>query len=123
MRKRMTLMVLAMFGVIAALGLVKFTQIQAAIKQGSSFSPPPDAVTTAVARQDTWPATFTAIGSVVAVHGVTVSADLPGIVERINIDSGRSVRAGQVLVQLDTRQETALLAAAEAQLRLNKLNY
>ena len=57
----------------------------------------------------------TAIGTVAAVQGVTVSADLPGIVDRIEFDSGRTVQRGDVLVHLDTRQEQAQLAAAEAQ--------
>ena len=57
-----------------------------------------------------------------AVHGVTVSADLPGIVESISFDSGKRVEAGDVLVRLDTRQERAQLAAAESQRDLSKLN-
>jgi len=59
---------------------------------------------------------------VTPVRGVTVSADLPGIVERIGFESGRTVREGDVLVQLDTRQERAQLAAAEAQRNLTKLS-
>ena len=58
-----------------------------------------------------------------AVQGVTVSADLPGIVDRITFDSGQSVRAGEVLVELDTRQERAQLAAAEAQRDLARVNF
>jgi membrane fusion protein (multidrug efflux system) len=46
---------------------------------------------------------------------VTVSADLPGTVERILFDSGQAVRAGAVLAVLDTRQERAQLAAVDAQ--------
>ena len=49
-----------------------------------------------------------------AVQGVTVSADLPGTVDRIAFESGAAVREGDVLVELDTRQERAQLAAAEA---------
>jgi len=60
---------------------------------------------------------------VAAVQGVTVSADLPGIVDRITFDSGQSVRAGEVLVELDTRQERAQLAAAEAQRDLARVNF
>ncbi|MGE5179763.1 MAG: efflux RND transporter periplasmic adaptor subunit [Bacteroidota bacterium] len=122
MRRRMviTLSVLVVF--LAAIGLVKFFQIRAAIAQFSSFQPPPEAVTTAVAREEEWPATLTSVGSVTAVHGVMVSADLPGIVERITFDSGRHVHAGEVLVLLDTRQERAQLAAAESQRDLMRLN-
>src|SRR5439155_25081525 len=100
----------------------KFLQIRAAIAQYASFQPPPEAVTTIVARGEQWPSTFSAIGNVTAVHGVTVSADLPGTVESIAFDSGRRVRAGDVLVRLDARQERAQLAAAEAQRDLMRLN-
>ena len=75
-----------------------------------------------VARQEQWPATWSSIGSVAAVHGVTVSADLPGIVEKISFESGQPVAAGAVLVKLDTRQEEAQLAAAQAARDLAELN-
>jgi membrane fusion protein (multidrug efflux system) len=59
---------------------------------------------------------------VVAVHGVTVAADLPGIVGHIAFESGRMVREGDLLVQLDTKQEQAQLTAAQAQLELARIN-
>jgi membrane fusion protein, multidrug efflux system len=59
---------------------------------------------------------------VAAVHGVTVAADLPGIVSKISFESGKFVRAGEVLVQLDSKQEEAQLAAAKAQWELGRLN-
>lgn len=118
MAKRMILMLAVVAAIVAAIGVVKYRQIQAAIAQGASFQPPPEAVTTVVAKEVPWPSVLKAIGTVVAVRGVTVSADLPGIVEKIAFDSGRSVRAGEVLVQLDTSQERAQLAASEAQLEL-----
>jgi membrane fusion protein, multidrug efflux system len=122
MRKRMIIMLVAVIGFLGAIGTVKFKQIQAGAAQAASFQPPPEAVTTIVARQEQWPATIAAIGSVVAVHGVTVSADMPGIVEAITFESGRQVATGELLVRLDTRQERAQLAAAEAQRDLTRLN-
>lgn len=123
MKKRMILMLLAMAVFITAVGAVKYNQVKKAIAQHASFQPPPEAVTTLVAKKEDWPASLGAIGTVVAVHGVTVSADLPGIVERIDFDSGKTVREGAVLVQLDTRQERAQLAAAEAQLEWAKISF
>ena len=122
MTKRMISMLAAIAVVIAALATVKFHQIKVAIAQASSFQPPPEAVTTVVAKRQAWPDTLEAIGSVAAVQVVTVAADQPGLVDRIAIDSGRTVRAGEVLVELDTRQEKAQLAAAVAQLELSRLN-
>src|SRR5262249_59445931 len=103
MKKRMFLMLLAAAVFITAIGAVKYTQVKKAIAQHSSFAPPPEAVTTIVAKKEEWPANLGAIGTAVAVQGVTVSADLPGIVDRIDFDSGKTVREGAVLVQLDTR--------------------
>ena len=115
MAKRMILTLVILVAVVGALGFVKFKQIQIAIAEGAAFQPPPEAVTTVLAREEQWPATLSVIGTVAAVQGVTVSADLPGIVDRISFESGRAVQAGDVLVQLDTRQERAQLAAVEAQ--------
>ena len=123
MAKRMILMLTVTALFVAGLGFVKFRQIQTAIAQGAAFQPPPEAVTTIVANEERWPATLTAIGTMAAVQGVTVSADLPGTVDRIAFDSGRSARAGEVLAVLDTRQEQAQLAAAEAQRDLARLNF
>jgi membrane fusion protein (multidrug efflux system) len=114
------LTVVALF--VVTIGLVKFFQIKAAIAQGMSWRPPPEAVTSIVAKQEQWPGTLSAIGSVAAVQGVEVSADLPGIVEKIDFESGKRVGAGDVLVRLDTSQERAQLAAAEAQRDLAHLN-
>ena len=121
MTKRMIWMLTVMAAFIALIGMVKFKQVQTAIAQASSFQPPPEAVTTTVSRREQWPSTLEAIGTAVAVHGVTVSADLPGIVDRIAFDSGHPVPAGEVLVQLDTKQEEAQLVAAEAQRDLTRL--
>lgn len=122
MTQRMIVMLAAVTVLVTGLGTVKFRQIQAAVAQASSFQPPPEAVTTVVAKREAWPDTLQAIGSVAAVQGVTVSADLPGLVDHIAIDSGRMVRAGEVLVQLDARQEKAQLTAALAQRDLSQLN-
>ena len=123
MAKRMILMVVVMIAIIAGLGFVKFKQFQAMAAQFAAMQPPPDAVTTIIAAQAEWPATLNAIGTVAAVQGVTVSADLPGVVDRIAFDSGKSVQKGDILVQLDTRQAQAQLAGAESQLQLARLNH
>lgn len=115
MAKRMFLMLVAVAVLLSALGTMKYQQVQAAIAQGAAYQPPPEAVTTIVAQEEQWDATLGAIGTATAVNGVTVAADLPGIVEHIAFESGRTVRKGDVLVRLDTRQEEAQLKAATAQ--------
>ena len=123
MKKRMILVLVGLAVFIAILGFVKTRQIKKGIAQHASFQMPPEAVTTVTARQDQWPASVSAIGTVQAVHGVMVAADLPGLVSRIEFESGKKVRAGDVLVRLDTRQEQAQLQAAEAQRSLSNVNF
>jgi membrane fusion protein (multidrug efflux system) len=122
MVKRMVLMLMAVAAFVAVVAFVKYRQIQDAIAQGASYQPPPEAVTTLVVDREQWQDSVSAIGTVEAVHGVTVSADLPGIVERIAFESGDSVQQGDLLVLLDTRQERAQLKAAEARRELTRLS-
>jgi len=123
MAKRMIVMLTVTLVVLGGLGFVKFKQIQVAMAQGASFQPPPEAVTTIVAERAEWSGVLDSIGTMAAVQGVTVSADLPGTVERVSFESGQAVRAGAVLAVLDTRQEQAQLAALEAQRELARLTF
>jgi membrane fusion protein (multidrug efflux system) len=122
MAKRMILMLVGVAVFVGTVATVKFRQIQLGAAQAASFQPPPEAVTTLVAGRESWPEGLSAIGTAVAVQGVTVSADLPGIVSRIAFQSGARVEKGQVLVELDSRQEQAQLTAAVAQLELARQN-
>lgn len=79
-----------------------------------SFAPPPDAVTTIVVHKTDWHDKLKAVSSLNAVNGVTLSADLPGVVDKIHFESGKPVKAGEVLVELQTAQEKAQLQAAQA---------
>jgi membrane fusion protein (multidrug efflux system) len=121
MAKRMIIMLTVVVVFVGSLGLVKYRQIRAASEQGG-YAPPPEAVTTVVAEETKWQGTMRVIGTAVAVQGVTLGADLPGVVSEILFESGRRVQAGAVLVRLDTRQEQAQLAAAEARRDLARLN-
>src|SRR2546426_7163604 len=103
MAKRMILMLTVTALFVAALGFVKFKQIQTAIGQAAAFQPPPEAVTTIVTRQEQWQAPLNALGTMAAVQGVTVSADLPRLVEPVEVDSRKSIRLGGDLAGLGTR--------------------
>src|SRR5256885_8703268 len=83
LKKRMVVMLVAVLAFLTAIGTVKFRQIKAGMAMAASFQPPPEAVTTIAAVEAAWPATLPAIGTVEAVRGVTVSADLPGVVEQV----------------------------------------
>jgi membrane fusion protein (multidrug efflux system) len=106
-----------MLAVLLGLGSVKFKQISGLIHAGElaqQAGPPPEVIGTTVAKEDAWEGTLSAVGSVTAVRGVTVSNESPGVVTAIHFESGQLVRAGQVLVELDTSVERAQLASAQA---------
>jgi membrane fusion protein, multidrug efflux system len=123
MAKRMILMLSVTLVLLTALGFVKYRQVETAVHAAAGFQPPPEAVTSVVAKRELWPATMSVIGTMEAVQGVTVSADLPGIVDKIAFESGQTVHKGDVIIELDTRQERAQLAALEAQRDLAKITY
>jgi membrane fusion protein (multidrug efflux system) len=125
MIKKISLIVLAILAALAivfALGGIKFFQVRKAIVQYASFSPPPQVVTSLIAREEEWVPALRAVGSTAAVQGVTVSTDEPGIVQKINFESGQTVKVGDLLVQLEVSQEEAQLRSAEAQMRLAGAN-
>jgi membrane fusion protein (multidrug efflux system) len=122
---RKTLLILAvvvLVAVVALLGGIKWLQIDRMIAHGKQMVPPPDAVTTATAVTQHWEALITAVGSLSAVQGVTVSAELTGKVVQIAFAAGSTVRAGDLLVKQDTSSEEAQLRSAEAAAALARLN-
>ncbi len=110
---------LLLIGVLAGVKLLQFKTLIAA---GASFAPPPETVTTSTVQQDRWQPTLNAIGSVVAVQGVTLSAEEAGTVRRIAFESGEKVREKQLLVEFDLEVEQAQLRAAEASAELARAN-
>ena len=112
--------VVVVFGLLVLIGLlvgVKFKQISKLISFGAKMEkagPPAEVIGTSLAIDDQWDRTMAAVGSVTAVRGVAVSNEAAGVVTAIHFESGQMVRAGQVLVELDTGVERAQLASAAA---------
>ena len=113
------LLVAIVAGVLAG---IKALQIRAMIDQTESFSMPAAVVSTVNATAASWDTVFSAVGSVTAVQGVTMTAEAPGKVVRIDFDSGDRVETGKVLAQLDITEETARLRALEAGENLARVN-
>jgi membrane fusion protein (multidrug efflux system) len=115
MKKRIVLTILGLVVLIALIAGVKTMQIRAMIDQGKKFVPPPETVTTAGVRAESWETALTAIGTLTAVQGVTVAAELPGKVVKISFIPGNPVKKGDLLVCQDTTSEEAQLPGAMAQ--------
>jgi len=82
----------------------------------------PTTVSSAVVKEEDWAPTLSAIGSVSAVQGAVVSAELGGVVAEINFESGGVAKKGDVLMRLNSSAEEAQLHTAEADLELAKAN-
>ena len=104
--------------IIAILAGIKAMQIGAMIKQGKKFVPPPETVTATQVKTETWPADLTAVGTLTAVQGVTVAAELVGKVVKIGFEPGTAVKKGDLLVRQDISSEEAQLPGLTAQVKL-----
>lgn len=112
--------VVAAIAIWVVLGGIKTLQIRKMMSQ--TWDIPPDTVTSQIAEEEEWSPSLKAVGSTAAVQGVVVSTDQPGIVTKINFESGQQVKQGDLLVQLDVTQEEAQLRSAIAQQKLAALN-
>ncbi|HKI51550.1 MAG TPA: efflux RND transporter periplasmic adaptor subunit, partial [Geothermobacteraceae bacterium] len=117
--------ILALSGILIIAGSlagIKVLQIRTMMSTGSEFKMPPTTVNTVVAMRDNWAATLRSVGSLSAVQGVTVAAELAGKITRIAFQAGSDVQAGDLLVQQDVSTEQAQLPGAEAEVELTRLN-
>jgi membrane fusion protein (multidrug efflux system) len=122
MKKRIIFIILALLVVVGVIAGVKVMQIRTMIKHGGSFTPPPETVSTALVERQTWETSVKAVGSLEAVQGVMVAAELSGKITEIAFEPGAMVQAGDLLVQQNVVAERAQLRAAEAGAALAKIN-
>lgn len=87
------------------------------------YVPPPVTISATVAKAKDWQSYVTSVGTLMAVNGVDISAEVSGIVKEIRFQSGQLVKKGDLLIQLETSVEEAQLKDSTAQLTLAQLNY
>ncbi len=97
---------------------VKALQIRAMGAMAAKMAPPATTVSSVVAKEEDWAPILSSVGSISAVQGAVVSAELAGTVSEINFENGGEAKKGEVLMKLDTSQEEALLRSAEAEAQL-----
>jgi membrane fusion protein (multidrug efflux system) len=81
---------------------------------------PPVTVSTAVARAGPWSPLVQVVGSLEAVKGTQITAQIAGNVTKIAFQSGAKVKRGQLLVRLDDSSQQAQLHADRAKATLAK---
>ncbi|RCL22610.1 efflux transporter periplasmic adaptor subunit [Pseudomonas sp. AFG_SD02_1510_Pfu_092] len=122
LRRRMLIMLAVVLLIVLALGGYKAFSIYQQIQMFTAPKPP-ITVAAALAEQRPWQARLPAVGSLKALQGVELSLEVEGIVKALHFDSGQQVKAGQLLLQLNDDQETALLGTAQADLGLAKVDF
>jgi membrane fusion protein (multidrug efflux system) len=122
MTRKIVIAVLLVLGIAGVLVGVKALQIKKLTEVGKAYAPPPESVSSVIVREDKWQGTLSAIGSIVAVQGVTVTPEIAGTVRDIAFESGAVISKGELLIKLDASSEEAQLRAMEAQLDLARLN-
>lgn len=122
MKKRIFLTLALLLLLTGILAGIKVLQIRRMMGQGALYTPPPVKVTATSVQKATWETLLSAVGSLEAVQGVTVAADLAGKITRVAFQSGDMVSKGDLLIQLDTSSEQAQLPGAEAAVTLTRLN-
>jgi membrane fusion protein, multidrug efflux system len=97
-------------------GFNRFRQ-QAMATYFANNKPPPAQISAVEATTEAVPRFASGIGSLAAIHQVTINPEVGGRVTRIFFEPGASVKAGDPLVQLNDAPERGDLANYEAQAR------
>ncbi len=116
------LVVLSVVGTLAAIGYLKYRQIQASM----AVPPPPEmpvAVTLAISRPITFRQSSVVVGSVLASQSIRLRTELTGVVTEVAMAPGQSVRKGELLIKMDTRTEQAELKSATAKKKLASADF
>ncbi|AUY33814.1 efflux RND transporter periplasmic adaptor subunit [Pseudomonas soli] len=122
LRRRMLIMLAVVLLIVLILGGIKAFSIY---RQVQMFSQPRPPVSVAAAQAELrqWQERMPAVGSLKAYQGVELSLEVAGTVKSLHFESGQQVKAGQLLLQLDSDQETALLGTAQTDLGLAKVDF
>ena len=96
--------------------LLGIKAMQISKMMSTPFTMPPTTVSSAVVKEEDWAPVLSSVGSVSAVQGAVVAAELGGVVDKINFQNGGEAKKGDVLVKLVASQEEADLELARSNL-------
>ncbi|CAM5580705.1 membrane fusion protein (multidrug efflux system) [Aquamicrobium terrae] len=121
--KRMVIMLVAI-GVILG-GIFGFQAFKARMIASylAGLKSPPQTVSTMTATTSSWHTALQSVGSFNAVEGANLSAQVPGIVQKIGFQDGQDVKKGDLLVQLLADQEIATLQQYQASAANAQITY
>jgi len=113
------LVIVALLLALVLGGLYGFNRFreQAIVTYFANNKPPPAQISAVEAKTESVPRFAAGIGSVTAVHQVTINPEVGGRVTKIFFEPGATVKAGEPLVQLNDAPERGDLANYQAQAR------
>lgn len=116
----MLVCVFVLFFLVFGFGAFKNIMIGKFLK---TLANPPQTVATTIAEETPWQPVLNSVGSTVAINGANLSAEINGIVDTIDFQSGDDVKAGQLLLTLRPNNDPAVLAQLQATAELDQINY
>ncbi len=116
--RRMALMLIGVAVIFGGVFAIKAFMAKATNDFFDNMPQPPVEVSTFPARNERWAGSAEAVGTLVADNGTDVTTEAGGVVQAIAFESGKAVRKGDLLVQLNTANEQAQLRALETAARL-----
>jgi membrane fusion protein (multidrug efflux system) len=123
MKKRMRIMLIGLAILFGGIFLFKAFQNYMVKRFLRANQDPIVTVSTMKVGNASWQPHLNASGSLRAIHGVSVTTQLAGMVQSIYFAPGGVVKKGTVLVQLNSATEIGTLHSLQAQAELAKITY
>lgn len=121
MTKRMAILLIAAVVVFGAVIGSKLFINQKVNEFFDNMPIPPAVVTASPATADNWISEVTSVGTVSAIQGADLTTEVSGIVEKIYFENGSRVKAGDLIISLDTETDQAEIKTLKAAERLAEL--
>jgi multidrug efflux system membrane fusion protein len=109
MKKNVVIPAAVLTAVLAVGGVLYFTHTQALERAVAAPAPPAVPIVAATVAQHDVPIYLSGVGTVIAFNTDVVRAQIQGQLNSINFTEGQTVRAGDLLAQIDPRPYQALI--------------
>ena len=87
------------------------------------FSPPPVTIAAGLSKAESWGQYIKAVGTIKAKQGIELTSEQSGQITAVRAESGDKVKAGQILIELNSNVEHAALLRQKASAKLAQLNF
>ncbi|TXH06064.1 MAG: efflux RND transporter periplasmic adaptor subunit [Nevskiaceae bacterium] len=121
--KRWTTMILLVLLIVAVVGGIWGYNTYKMVQGFKAMGVPKQTVSTIKAAEQEWQPQIAAVGTLRAVRGADVSAEVAGIVEELHFNSGGEIKQGDLLLTLRAADDVARLNALQATADLAEVNY